>query len=197
MKKITTIHVQIILCLFLLSEIISFSSYGQTRDRSFESFLSKFVDFRLPFNGPELLADRERVGDYENLKILRNEYEKYLEGKDDTIWKFKNEFDLRNIGKIKQHNFWVVLYFRGFLLDDVDLARGEFVLTSLTLDGNIISLLPIAGGYGDSLTFESVISDFEDIKINFKSYQNGVETNFTKSYFLDNGGVFKIKPGNK
>lgn len=182
--------------LFLLCFTVSaFICSGQSNNSAFSEFLGNFENTQLPLNVIEFRVRRE--GDLNSKYILKMDFNKYLREKGDTYWKFEEFFDYQYGGKLKIDNLWVVFYSRHFVPDDIFVQKGEFVIVSFSLTGEQISALPVAGGYGDSLTFDSVISDFKDIKINFKSYENGVETDFTKSYFMDKGGVFKIKPENK
>lgn len=166
---------------------------GQSNNKDFDLFLSKFADFELPANPTELLAERERKGDFQKIKILRKDYDEFLREKGDTYWSFNEPFEYSYIGKNNFDNYWILLYYRGFLCDDVNLQKSEIVLSTFTLDGRIISSLPIAGGYGDSLTFSSVINSVSDINVKYTLYQNDKENTYTKQYFVGDGYVLKIR----
>lgn len=173
----------------------TFSCNGQTNSDAFNVFLANFEDTKLPLNAIEFIVNRE--ANLNTKKILDVDFNKYLREKGDTFWKFKEYFEYRYGGKLKVNDRWVVFYSRHFDPDNVFMQKGEFVLVSFSLEGELISTLPIAGGYGDSLIFSSIISDFRDIKINFIFYQNDKESNYIKSYFLDIGGTFRSKPDDK
>ena len=181
--------------MLLYITISVFSCSGQSNNDAFSAFLENFENTQLPLNAIEFIANRE--ANFNTKEILEIDFNKYLREKEDTYWKFEEFFEYRYGGKLKVDNIWVVFYSRHFVPDDVFVQKGEFILTTFSLSGELISSLPIAGGYGDSLTFSSVISDFKDIEINFTFYQNDKKSNYTRSYFMANGGAFKSKPDNK
>lgn len=177
--------------LLLCITISVLSCSGQSNTDAFNAFLEKFENTELPINAIQFIVNRE--ADFNTKHISKMDFNKYLREKEDIYWKFEEYFEYRYGGKLKVNDTWVVFYSRHFVPDDVFVQKGEFVLASFSLAGELISTLTIAGGYGDSLIFSSVISDFRDIKINFTSYQNDKESNYAKSYFMENGGEFKCK----
>lgn len=164
---------------------------GQTNSKNFDLFLSNFENFNLPLNPTEFIVDREAK--LQSKTILKKDYEEYLRIDNDTFWIFKDYYEYRYGGKKKFDNYWILFYSRNFVPDDVNLQKSEIVLSTFTLDGRIISSLPIAGGYGDSLTFSSVINSVSDINVKYTLYQNDKENTYTKQYFIGDGYVLKIR----
>jgi hypothetical protein len=183
-----------ILMLVSVTFFLAFRCSGQSNTDAFNAFLANFESTDLPLNAIKFMV--YKAPDFSEKKILKFDFDKYLREDGDNYWKFEEYFEYEYGGKLKVNNIWVVFYSRHFVPDNVFVQKGEFVLATFSLSGQLISALPIAGGYGDSLTFSSVINDFKDIKINFTSYQNDKEINFTKTYYMDNEGLFKSKPDN-
>ena len=176
--------------IFIICCILTFANCnGQSKNKDFDLFLSNFVVFELPVNPAEILAERERKGNYQKVKILEKDYDKFLREKGDTFWAFKEPFEYCYLGKKIFDDYWMLLYYRGYLCDDVNLQKSEFVLTTFTLDGKMIASLPIAGGYGDSLVFSSMINSAADITVNYTLYRNNREDKYTKHYFISDGYI--------
>ncbi len=167
---------------------------GQSSSKNFNLFLSNFEDFNFPLNPTEFIVDREAK--LQSKTILKKDYEEYLRVDNDTFWIFKDYYEYRYGGKKKIDNYWILFYSRNFVPDDVNLQKSEIVLSTFTLDGRIISSLPIAGGYGDSLTFSSMINGVSNILVNYKSYQKDKEETYTKHYFIGDGDALKARDDN-
>jgi len=164
---------------------------GQTNSKNFNLFLSNFENFNFPLNPTEFIVDREAK--LQSKTILKKDYEEFLRIDNDTFWIFKDYYEYRYGGKKKFDNYWILFYSRNFVPDDVNLQKSEIVLSTFTLDGRIISSLPIAGGYGDSLTFSCVMNSVNDINVKYTLYQNDKEDTYTKQYFIGDGYVLKIR----
>ena len=72
--------------------------------------------------------------------------------------------------------------------DNINEQMGEVVLMSLNNWGNIISSLPISGGYGDSITFSSIIHNPQMIEVKYKAYSNDVVSETMKTYKIEESG---------
>lgn len=166
---------------------------SQVNNNKFDSFLSKFTDFSFPVNPTKFIVDREAK--LQTITILKRDYDEFLRVKNDTFWEFKNFFEYSYGGKHKLSNYWLVFYSRHYIPDDVNLQKGEFVLATFSFDGNMISSVPVAGGYGDTLTFLSLINSTKDIVINYTRYLSEKEDKFTKHYVIDDNGVLAVKNG--
>lgn len=164
---------------------------GQSNNKNFSLFLSKFNDFKFPANPTELLAERERNGDYQKIRISKKDYDEFLRERGDLFWVFNKNFEYSSIEKMRFDNFWILIYYRGFLVDDVNLQKSEFILSTFSLEGKMISSLPVTGGYGDSLTFTSTISNSKQIAINYTLYSEDKEDKYTKCYYIDENGMIK------
>lgn len=181
-------------CLFFVCcTLIFVNCNGQVYNRDFDLFLLKFANFEMPANPTELLAAIERKGNFEQNKILSNDYDKFIREKGDTYWEFSDFFEYNFIGKKKLENCWILLYYREFLCDDVNLQKSEFILSTFALDGKIISSLPIAGGYGDILTFNSEIYSPEKIEVNYTKYSEKGEKKYSKYYCIQKDGKIVLK----
>ncbi len=170
-----------------------FNCRGQSYNEKIESFLSKFIEFQFPVDPSKLLGERERKGDFKILKISKKNYDEFLHEKGDSLWYFSDKYEFSYIGKKKIENYWILLYYRGYLSDDVNLQRSEFIISTFSFQGKIISVLPITGGYGDSLVFTSIIGGVNNICVNYTSYKNDKEEKYTKHYFIDNKGFFILR----
>jgi len=179
--------------IIILLLIVFSNCLGQSINKEFQTFLLKYSSFSFPANPTELLAERERKNEYKIINISKIDYNKYLREKGDSYWEFKEYFEYKYIGKKKYNNFWILIYYRGFLTDDVDKQRSEFILSTFTLDGKMISSLPIAGGYGDSITFSSKINDISNISVNYREYKGDAERSYTKYYYIDDGFSIRNK----
>lgn len=181
--------------LFIICYTLTFvNCNGQSYSKNFNLFLSNFEDFDFPLNPTEFIVDRE--ANLQSKTILKRDYEEFLRVDNDTFWVFKDYFEYRYGGRKKIDNYWILFYSRNFVPDDVNLQKSEIVLSTFTLDGRIISSLPIAGGYGDSLTFSSVINSVSDIVVKYTSYHNDKEYTYTKRYFIGDGNILKPRDGN-
>ncbi len=167
---------------------------GQVNNKNFDSFLSKFTDFNFPVNPTEFIVNREAR--LQTIAISKKDYDEFLRVGNDTVWLFKNFFEYSYGGKHKLSNYWLVFYSRHFIPDDVNLQKGEFVLATFSFDGNMISSVPVAGGYGDTLTFSSLINGTKDIVVNYTLYQSNKEDKYSKHYVVDDNGILSIKDGN-
>jgi hypothetical protein len=178
--------------IFIICCILTFvSCNGQTNSKDFDLFLSNFENFNFPLNPTEFIVDREAK--LQSKSILKKDYEEYLRIDNDTFWIFKDYYEYRYGGKKKFDNCWILFYSRNFVPDDVNLQKSEIVLSTFTLDGKIISSLPIAGGYGDSLTFSSVINSISNIDVKYTLYQNNKEDTYTMQYFIGDGYILKTR----
>lgn len=166
---------------------------GQSTKKDFNSFLANFEDFNFPLNPTEFIVERE--GKLQSKRILEKDYEQYLRERNDTFWMFKNYYEYRYGGKKRFDNYWIIFYSRNFVPDEVNLQKSELVLSTFTLEGRIISSLPIAGGYGDSLRFSSIINDVSNIIVNYTSYQKNGDETYTKHYFVSDGYILKARNG--
>ena len=81
-------------CLFFVCcTLIFVNCNGQVYNRDFDLFLLKFANFEMPANPTELLAAIERKGNFEQNKILSNDYDKFIREKGDTYWEFSDFFE--------------------------------------------------------------------------------------------------------
>jgi hypothetical protein len=176
---------------FVFVTLTSVNCNGQADNNAFNGFLKNFEVASLPLNAIEFIVEKE--GNLASKYIVEKDFEMYLRGREDGFWKFEDKFEFRYGGKLKVDELWFVFYSRTFFSADINKQISEIVLVSFSQRGELLSTLPIAGGYGDSITFSSVILDFDDIKLNFKLYLKEKVSEYTKSYFIDNNGAFKSK----
>jgi hypothetical protein len=173
----------IVIILFILSVT---GCQGQIDNKAFDAFLSKFTEYSFPLNPIDFFVNRE--AELKTTYILEKDYNEFLRIKGDTFWQFNNDFQYRYGGKLKLNNYWLLFYRRDFMPDDINKQKGEVILSTFTLAGKIISNTPIAGGYGDSITFSSNIIDSKTFDINYIKYIDNKEVSYTKGYSIDNEG---------
>lgn len=164
----------------------------QSNSKNFDLFLSNFINLKFPVNPSELLAAGEEKANFRKIKISKKNYNEFFREKGDSFWLFKEFFEYSYIGKKKFANYWILIYYRGFLPDDVNLQKSEFILSTFSLDGNMISSLPVAGGYGDTLTFSSKLNSPKEIIINYTRYSKDGEEKYFKRYTIDNKGIINL-----
>lgn len=164
---------------------------GQSNSKSFDLFVSNFTDFKFPVNPTEFIVDREAR--LQSKSILKQNFDEHLRAPNETFWEFKNFFEYRYGGKHKLTNYLILFYSRNFVPDDINLQRSEIVLSIFTLEGNMISSIPVAGGYGDTLTFSSIINNANDIVVNYIRYYKDKEDAFTKYYFINDKGMLMVR----
>lgn len=172
--------------------LISINCSGYPNSNNFDLFLSNFADFDYPLNPTEFIVDREAK--LQSKSILKKDYDDFLRESNDTFWRFKPFFEYSYGGKKKLNNYWILFYSRSFVPDDVNLQKSEIVLLIFTLNGTKVSSLPVAGGYGDNLTFLSIIDGSNDILVKYTQYNKESEEISTKHYFVNSMGEFIAKP---
>lgn len=173
----------IVITLFILSVT---GCQGQIDNKAFDAFLSKFTEYSFPLNPIDFFVNKE--ADLKTSYIPEKDYNEFLRIKGDTFWQFNNDFQYRFGGKLKLNNHWLLFYRRDFMPDDINMQKGEIILSTFTLEGKMISNIPIAGGYGDSITFSSNIIDSKSFDINYIKYLEDKEESYIKSYTIDNEG---------
>jgi hypothetical protein len=125
--------------------------------------------------------------------ILKSDYDEYLRASSDTIWIFETYYEYKYGGKRRFDKYWLLFYSRNFIPDNVNLQISEIILATFSLDGNIISQIPVAGGYGDSIAFFSTINSIEDISVTYKTYSSDGVKDLNINHFVDEMGFIKKK----
>jgi hypothetical protein len=75
--------------------------------------------------------------------------------------------------------------------EDIDKQVGEVVLCTYKNEGDLISSFPIGGGYGDSITFNSLIINRTNVSINYTDWRKDPPTEYTVDLIITEDGKFK------
>ena len=176
----------IVIIICLLSFVYN---YGQGKDRTIELFFSNFLNFEFPVDPVNFILERE--GNLQSRFISKKEYDKYLREKNDKFWVFNDYYGYNYGGKKKINNYRLIFYSRHFMPEDINLQKGEFMLVTLTENGEMISSIPVAGGYGDTLTFTSELKNLNHIVVNYIQYSQNGEKKYSKYFFIEKNGEIK------
>jgi hypothetical protein len=178
---------------------------GQQFDaNSFNQFINRFTDVSFPLEPTQYFT---HLTAYQKIRYIKKvEYDKYLRTRDDSFWKFNENYEYCFGGKKKLENCWLIFYQRSFVPEDYDKSIGETILETMTFEGKLISRITICGGYGDTkdFTFQSKIYSPEKIEINYTLYTDKKmigntntyetkETKETKYYCIQKDGKIELK----
>ncbi len=143
---------------FLILVLIQISSFGQNEKPGFSEFIGKFNDCSFPIRPDSVFFKLE--ASLSSSRLSRIEFDNYLRTSVDTLWKFDNNFEYLIGGKFKLGSNKIGLFYgRYYMPDDIDKQIGEVMLCVFDSGGKLLSRLPIGGGYGDGLTFSSIIKN--------------------------------------
>jgi hypothetical protein len=165
------------------------SSCRSQNHREFDLFLDSFIEIDYPiiptqiFLDIEIRLERKHISEYDYNKYLRSEKD------NDTTWRFHDYYDYTYGGKfVVQPNVICVIYRRDYMPDDINKQKGEVVLTTFSKMGDMISYMPVSGGYGDSITFTSIIHNPQMIEVKYKTYNNDDVSETMKTYRIEKTG---------
>lgn len=154
--------------LLLICFLQLLTSCNAQKDNSFEIFLKNFVKVDFPVNPTETINSFDR--DWEHY-IPKVEFDNYLGTSLDSSWEFNEKYQYVYGGKFDiDLNKVGVFYRRVYFADNIDNQKSEIIMCVFDCKGKLISKLPIAGGYGDSITFSSVIHNPKKITVKTKKY---------------------------
>jgi hypothetical protein len=172
------------------------SSSGQTV--TFSLFISNFQSCNLPID-TKTYFNSQGIHANNSIDISETEYNRFLIDKNEKFWIYslysKNKTTFFNyvrgckIGINEKCTG--IMYFRDYSCDNPLDEKAELVFCILDNNGNLISALPISGNQGDDLSYESVITDFKNIKITFEQYSKDKKKTYNKFYFVTDEGLIK------
>jgi hypothetical protein len=165
---------------------------------TFSLFISNFQSCNLPIDTKTYFNSK---GIYANnrVDISETEYNRFLKDKNEKFWIYslysKNKTTFFNYVrgcKIRINEKCTgIMYFRDYFCDNPLDEKAELVFCIIDNNGNLISALPISGNQGDDLSYESVITDFKNIKITFEQYSKDEKKTYNKFYFVSDEGLIK------
>lgn len=178
------------LFILILCVQFNFGCISQT-NHNFNLFLDKFKVCEYPIIPVDVFLSLE--AEMKTKYISKNDFKKYLYRQDDVNWIYDSNYDYTFGGKFYfSSDIICVFYRRDYMPQDIDAQVGEVILCTFNLKGDLLANIPIAGGYGDSITFSSVIHNSKNIEVNYKTYRlNNVEIT-TKYYEIKKNGEIEI-----
>jgi len=184
--------------IYLIIALLTFSIYkcnSQNNTDLFNEFAKKFLECGFPVSEKTF----EKFNLYANnpCNITKKEFELFIKSNKDNYWKYKmyskkqlNYFNyVAGLRLIMNDNLVVLIYFRDYSTESYIAGKSETILSIYDKTGKVIASLPIAGGYGDTLTFSSTIYSAEKIEINYKKYIENKELKYSKFYRIGKDGM--------
>ncbi len=173
--------------LFILICCIQLFNFCNSQsNHNFDIFLNKFARVNYPVTPQEVFHSYAREWEH---YILEDDFNTYLKTSSDSIWRFDEEHQFVYGGKFNVNpNITCVFYRRVYFAENVDDQISEVVLSTFNQKGNNLSNMPIAGGYGDSLTFSSVIRSTQKIEVNYKKFSEENIEEMTKYFVIRSTG---------
>jgi len=154
----------------------------------FDKFISNFKKCDLLIEPSKFFLVNEE--NMQTKHISKNEFDKYLRTAQDNLWKFTNDFDYIYGARFIVFDQYIGLFYgRYYMPENIDKQIGEIVLCVFSKEGKMISNIPVGGGYGDNLTFSSIIHSPLDIEVNYIEYQKNKEKKYTKHYSITKDGL--------
>jgi hypothetical protein len=136
------------------------------QSHSFSLFLNEFISSEYPIVPIDVFLSLEL--EMNTKHISETDFNKYLKKLEDTTWIFAENYDYTFGGKFNVNSEIIgVFYRRDYMPDDINKQIGEVILCTFNQKGNLISSVPIAGGYGDTITFSSIIYNSKDIEVSY------------------------------
>ena len=162
------------------------SCNSQNND-NFNLFLNKFIVSEYPINPIDVFLALELK--MQTKQILEADFNKYLKAQNDTNWIFDKNHDYTFGGKFNINpDIICVFYRRDYMPDDINEQIGEVIICTFNHKGEKLSNMPIAGGYGDSITFTSIINSTDSVEVKYTKYETGVQSNYSKHFFIEDTG---------
>jgi hypothetical protein len=169
----------------------------QTKIDLFNQFVKKFKES--PFPITDVTFETNNLHSNNACNITKKEFDLFIRDSKDEFWTY------RSYSK-KQPNYFNYVAGLKFIVDcnkelialihlceysteDYIGGREETILSIYDKKGNKKSSLPIAGGYGDTLTFSSRIYSPGKIEINYIKYLVKGEKKYTRYYGIRNDGT--------
>ena len=168
------------------------TSCSAQKDDRFELFLNNFMEVDYPVNPTEVINSLDR--DWEHY-IPEDEFDNYFRTSLYSTWEFNEKYQYVYGGKLEiDFNKVCVFYRRVYFAEDVNNQKSEIILCVFDSKDKLIAGLPIAGGYGDSITFSSVIQNPKKIIIKTKKYHfEEVEDSIEYFEIKDSGEISSLK----
>ncbi len=147
---------------------------------NFDLFLNKFTLTNYPIGPVDVFHSYTQEWKH---YISETEFNTYLRTSSDSIWHFDKDHQFVFGGKFNASSDIVGLFYRRvYFADDVDNQISEVILCTFNYNGEMLSSMPVAGGYGDSITFSSIIHGTKNIEVNYKKF-NAEEVEKSVKYF--------------
>lgn len=175
-------HLFIILLCFQLN-----SCYTSQNDGSFNSFLINFKTCEFPILPIEIFHSIEV--ELQTKYISEVDFDKYLRMRDDSNWTFDKNHEYTFGGKFSPNSEIICLFYRrDYISENINDQIGEVILCTFNCNNKLISSLPIAGGYGDSVTFSSIIHSSKHIEVNYVEYELETVIKTSKHFEISDKG---------
>jgi len=176
--------------------VLLISSFGAIcncqQNQNFDRFLYGFNILEYPIETNEVFMNLEL--EMKTKHISESDYNKFLRNYSDHEWVFDDLHSYKYGGKFDVNsNIIAVLYRQDYMPDDVNKQIGEVVLSTFNHKGQRIADIPIAGGYGDSVTFSSIIDNSNRIEVKYIKYtQDSIIKESKIVKIQDNGKVLEL-----
>ncbi|WP_353331266.1 hypothetical protein [Bacteroides sedimenti] len=183
---------------YFILVMLTISALGncQSQVDLFNQFVKKFKENSFPITKDTF----EKYDLYGNniCNITKQEFDFFVKNSNDKFWIYRlyskkqpNYFNYVTGLKFSlagNKDLVALIYFCSYLTD-YTACISETILSIYDSKGNKKSSLPIAGGYGDTLSFSSKIHSLEKIEINYTKYFKKGEEKYTRSYSIQNDGT--------
>lgn len=184
--------------IIISSVFFSMSCNNFTHQDNFKKFLNSFLECSFPLN-TDLYFNELNIYANNSCDISQHEFNSFLIDPDDTFWKYEiyNESEDYYYNYVKacrlniSEKFLGILYFRSYYCDNLDEEKSELIMSIFNKKGSMISSLPIAGGYGDGITFSSIIHNEKKIEVNYIKYDLETVKKTSKTFEITEDGEIK------
>jgi RHS repeat-associated protein len=182
---------------------IAISCNCQNKDDLFNQFVKKFKECSLPITNETY----KKFDLYPNnpCNVTKLEFDLFIKNNSDndrfwiySLYSKKNPNYFNYVTGLRfpfyiNNDLIILIYFRDYSTEDYIGGKTETILSIFSKKGNIISKIPIAGGYGDTLTFDSKIYSPEKIEINYTKSSEKGEKKYAKYYCIQKDGKIVLK----
>ena len=182
--------------ILIIFGILLYNCSNSQQNSNFDLFIQNFKSCEFPISPIDVLHSHEKEWEH---YISEKDFDTYFRKPSDSLWVFDGKHQYVFGGKFDVNlNIVSVFYNRVYFADDIDNQIAEIVLCTFNSKGELISSLAIAGGYGDSVTFSSIIHNSRKIEVTYKKY-NAENVEETSKYFeiLETGIIKENESVNK